>query len=70
MRRMVGFALTIPMMMLAAPLVSAWIGLWLDRKFGTGQKLTWICLVLGLAAGGRETWRLVKRINSEFDEKK
>jgi F0F1-type ATP synthase assembly protein I len=64
---MTGLALAIPGMMLAAPIVSCLIGAWLDRKFGTGSKLTIIFLVVGLLAGGRETFRLIKKINAEQD---
>ena len=64
---MAALALAIPGMMLAAPIVSCLIGAWLDRKFGTGSKLTIVFLVIGLLAGGRETFRLVKRISSEQD---
>lgn len=61
-------ALTIPGIMLAAPIVSCLIGVWLDRKFHTGQKLTIAFLVIGLLAGGRETYLLIKKINREQDE--
>lgn len=61
-------ALAIPGIMLAAPIVSCLIGVWLDRKFGTGSVWTIIFLVIGLAAAGRETYRLIKRISSEQDE--
>ncbi|MGI8906355.1 MAG: AtpZ/AtpI family protein [Candidatus Sumerlaeaceae bacterium] len=61
-------ALSIPGIMLAAPIVSCLIGVWLDRKFGTGSKFTIIFLVIGLAAAGRETYRLIKRISREQDE--
>lgn len=61
-------ALAIPGIMLAAPIVACLIGVWLDRKFGTGSMWTIIFLVMGLAAAGRETYRLIKRISSEQDE--
>jgi F0F1-type ATP synthase assembly protein I len=64
---MTGLALAIPGIMLAAPIVSCLIGVWLDRKFGTGSKLTIIFLILGLLAGGRETFRLIRKLNAEQD---
>jgi F0F1-type ATP synthase assembly protein I len=67
---MIGLAFAIPGIMLAAPIIGCLIGVWLDKKFGTGSKLTLVFLVLGLAAGGRETYRLIQRISSEQDEQK
>ncbi|MBS4167493.1 AtpZ/AtpI family protein [Parachlamydia sp. AcF125] len=47
---------------LVVPLVISWlIGHWLDRFFGTSPHLMYTCIGLGLFAGGREFYRIVKR---------
>jgi F0F1-type ATP synthase assembly protein I len=43
-------------------------GRWLDGKFGTGPWLQWIGLALGLAAGGRSLYRVVRRAQRMMEE--
>lgn len=45
-----------------------WGGQWLDRKFGTGGVLTWLGFALGLAAGARSLYRLVRRTQAELQQ--
>lgn len=61
--RTIGLAVSIPTMMGACVVVSLLIGSFLDRKLGTGSWMTGIFLVLGIAAGFRETVVLIKRVS-------
>lgn len=63
-----GLAITIPMMLLAGPLVGWFIGSWLDKKFGTNPWLLIILLVLGTTASVRETIKIIKEISKDDDE--
>ena len=63
--RQVALATTIPLIMLAAPAVGYFIGIYLDRLLGLSGVMTIIFLLLGIAAGGVETYRLIKEINKE-----
>lgn len=67
--RQLALATTIPLMMLAAPAVGYFIGKYLDRVFGTSDLLTVVFLLLGVAAGGVESYNLIKRIAKEDNEK-
>lgn len=66
--RQMGLAITIPMMLLAGPLVGWFIGSWLDKKFGTNPWLLIILLVLGTTASVRETIKIIKEISKDDDE--
>jgi len=66
--RQLALATTIPLMMLAAPAVGYFVGKYLDRLFGTSDTMTVIFLLLGVAAGGLESFKLIKRISKEEDE--
>jgi F0F1-type ATP synthase assembly protein I len=63
--RQIALATTIPIIMLAAPAVGYFIGRYLDRLLGTGHLMMVIFLLLGLAAGGVETYQLIKEIVRE-----
>lgn len=58
-------ATSIPIIMLAAPAVGYFIGHYLDRLLGTERTMTVIFLLFGVAAGGVETYRLIKEIMKE-----
>jgi len=45
-----------------------WGGQWLDRKFGTGGWLTWVGFALGLTAGVRSLYTLVRRTQAELSK--
>jgi F0F1-type ATP synthase assembly protein I len=51
--------------MVAAPAVGYAIGHYLDKAIGTSGIMKIIFLLLGLAAGGLETVRLIKEITKE-----
>jgi F0F1-type ATP synthase assembly protein I len=63
--RQIALATTIPLIMLAAPAVGYFIGTYLDKVLGTSGIMMLIFLLLGLAAGGLETVKLIKEINKE-----
>lgn len=63
--RQIALATTIPLIMLAAPAVGYFIGRYLDRLLGTEHIMMVIFLLLGLVAGGVETYRLIKEIVKE-----
>lgn len=63
--RQIALATTIPLIMLAAPAVGYFIGRYLDKLLGTSNTMMIIFLLLGVAAGGVETYRLIKELNKE-----
>lgn len=63
--RQIAIATTIPFIMLAAPAVGYVIGMYLDKWLGTIKIMSVICLLLGVAAGGVEAYRLIKEISKE-----
>ncbi len=63
--RQIALATTIPLIMLAGPAVGYVIGHYLDKLLGTSTIMTVIFLLLGVAAGGVETYRLIKELNKE-----
>ena len=63
--RQIALATTIPLIMAAAIFVGYFIGVYLDKVFGTDKVMTLIFLLLGLGAGGLETVRLIKEIIKE-----
>jgi F0F1-type ATP synthase assembly protein I len=60
--------LAIPTLLIVSPLVGFFLGSWLDRRFRTTPWLTLVGLVLGFAAGGRETYLIYRRYQSEAAE--
>jgi len=66
--RQLALATTIPVMMLAAPAVGYFVGKYLDKVFGTSEILTVVFLLLGVVAGGVESYKLIKRISEEDSE--
>ncbi|MCX6834825.1 MAG: AtpZ/AtpI family protein [candidate division Zixibacteria bacterium] len=60
--------LAVPTLLAASILVGFFLGQWADRKFGTEPFLMIVGLVLGMAAAGRELYRLVKKAQALEDE--
>ena len=60
--------MSVPMMMVAGPLVGVLIGYWLDKAFGTKPYLFIVFLVLGFIAAGREVYKLIKWVSKDNDE--
>ena len=57
----VGTLLSIPLILGLSPVIGCAIGWALDRVFGTRPIMTILLLLLGFAAGVRETWTLIRR---------
>ena len=55
-------AVLIPMLMLAGPLVGFFLGQWLDSKLGWAPWGQLAGLVVGLLAGFRESYLIVRRL--------
>ena len=68
--RSAGLLLAIPALLIISPLVGFFIGVAVDRWLRTGWIFSVIGMVLGFAAGGRETWRIFRRVQDEEKESK
>jgi F0F1-type ATP synthase assembly protein I len=62
--RLLGLGFSLLGLLVAGPLVGYLLGDWLDRKFGTSW-LTWVCLLIGFAAAGRQIYLIARRIQEE-----
>ena len=67
--RSAGLLLAIPTLLIVSPLVGFFLGNWLDRRFHTPPWLTILGLILGFAAGARETYLIYRRAMAEEEEK-
>ena len=65
--RQIAMATTIPLIMLAGPAVGYFLGRFLDGLLGTSNVLMVVFLLLGVAAGGVEAYRIIKEIIRESD---
>jgi F0F1-type ATP synthase assembly protein I len=65
--RQIAMATTIPLIMLAGPAVGYFLGRFLDDLLGTSNVLMVVFLLLGVAAGGVEAYRIIKQIIRESD---
>ncbi len=63
--RQIARATTIPLMMLAGPAVGYFLGRYLDELFGLSNLMTVIFLLLGVVAGGVESYKIIKEIARE-----
>jgi ATP synthase protein I len=59
-----GYALRLATELVAGVLVGAFIGWWIDKRFGTSPFGLLVCFILGAAAGGWNIVRAVKRMNA------
>ncbi len=67
--RSAGMLLAIPSLLIAGPLVGVFLGGWGDRRFHTAPWLTVVGVVLGFVAAGRETYLIIRRVQSEDEPK-
>jgi F0F1-type ATP synthase assembly protein I len=65
--RTLGLGFTLLTLLVAGPVAGFLIGDWLDRKLGTGW-LTWVWLLIGFVAAGRQVYLLARRIQQEMDQ--
>jgi cyanate permease len=66
--RQVGVLTALPFVMLAGPLAGYLAGSWLDRRFGTGNLLMIILIILGTVGAGRETFKLIQLASRESED--
>jgi ATP synthase protein I len=59
--RTLGVLSTVGITLVAATVIGLYVGLWLDKQFGTSPWLTAVFLFLGIAAGFRNLFHYVKR---------
>jgi ATP synthase protein I len=50
----------LPFILAVPPILGWFIGMWLDKHLHTAPYLKYVCLILGLLAGARECYRLIK----------
>jgi type IV secretory pathway VirB2 component (pilin) len=64
-----GLALSIPMLMVSGPIAGYLIGLGIVWATGLNdpwaRRVKYICLIVGVLAGARETIKLIRRLSSE-----
>ncbi len=63
--RSAGLLLAIPTILIVSPLAGFFVGILVDRWAKTRPWFSIVGLMLGFAAGGRETYRLWKRAQEE-----
>lgn len=66
--RTAGLLLAIPMLLIVSPLVGFFLGSFVDRWIKTSPWFTILGLILGFVAGGRETYLIYRRYQSEEEE--
>lgn len=59
--RQLGVFMTVPFVLAVPPILGWYIGNWLDGIFDTAPILQFVMLFLGVLAGFREFYRIVKR---------
>jgi F0F1-type ATP synthase assembly protein I len=67
--RTAGLLLAIPALLIVSPLVGFFLGSLVDRWAKTSPWFTIVGLVLGFAAGGRETHLIYRRYLAEEEER-
>jgi ATP synthase protein I len=60
--------LAIPMLLIVSPLVGFFLGSFVDRWIKTSPWFTILGLILGFVAGGRETYLIYRRYQSDEEE--
>lgn len=66
--RSAGLLLTIPTLLIVSPLVGLFAGMAADRWLRTGRIFTAVGIVLGFATAGRETYRIIRRVQEQTEE--
>ncbi len=67
--KQIGVLTTIPIVLLAGPVVGFWIGGWIDRKALIYPWFTIIFVALGFLASGREVLRMLKQVLKDENTK-
>ena len=66
--RSAGLLLSIPTLLLAAPLVGFFLGRWVGQRFHIEPWGSFGGLVLGFTAAGREIYRIIRRVQADTEE--
>ncbi|MCD6161130.1 MAG: AtpZ/AtpI family protein [candidate division Zixibacteria bacterium] len=59
--RQLALATTIPVILVVAPLIGYYAGVWVDGKLGTSKIFMAVGLGLGIAAAAKEIYNLIKK---------
>lgn len=59
--QLIGIYMTIPFVLAVPPIMGWWIGTWIDKKLETSPFFMFILIGLGIAAGIREFYRILKK---------
>ena len=65
--KQLGVLTTIPIILLAGPVVGFFLGGWIDRQAHTYPWFTITVILLGFVGSGREVFRLLKQVSKESD---
>jgi uncharacterized protein YqgC (DUF456 family) len=64
MIRSAGILTMIPTLMIVGPLIGFFVGRWIETRTGIGWAIP-VSIMVGLAAGFRETYRIIRRVGKE-----
>ncbi len=65
--RMIGVLSTVGLTIVFATVIGLFVGLWLDKKFGTSPWLTGLFLLLGIFAGFRNLFIYANKSQRDLD---
>ncbi len=68
--RTAGLLTAIPVLLIVAPLLGAYIGRWLDEKLGTAPWLLALGLLAGFVAAGRQVYLIYQRVQEEEERQR
>jgi len=63
--RRAGYLAAIPALLAIGPILGWFLGDFLDGKLGTGPWLSYVGILVGFVAAGREVYRLAKKAGEE-----
>lgn len=62
--KQLGVFLTIPFVLAVPPVLGWFLGRWIDELCGTEPIFMFVLIILGIAAGFREVYRIINRYGS------
>lgn len=66
--RMTGIYMTLPFVLAVPPIIGWMIGHWLDSQLGSTPYLMYVMLILGVVAGAREFYRIIKKYGNDREK--